>query len=113
MISFSSDVVGTPGVVTKPGKLDEQTEIAPLVNVAPNPTSDNTLFTFTPALEGKTTLEIYDLAGKKVADVFIGVVEVGVEYKVNYNVNNLATGVYMYRLNNAEAKEIGRIVVNH
>ncbi|MBL0315295.1 MAG: T9SS type A sorting domain-containing protein [Flavobacteriales bacterium] len=113
MISFSSDVAGTPGVTTKPSKLDPQSEISSTVLVSPNPTSDNTLFTFTPALEGKTTLEIYDLAGKKVADVFIGVVEAGVEYKVDYNVNSLATGVYMYRLTNAESKEVGRIVVNH
>lgn len=113
MISFSSDVAGTPGVITEPGKLDPQSEISSSVQVSPNPTSDNTLFTFTPAHEGKTTLEIYDLAGKKVADVFIGVVEAGVEYKVDYNVNSLATGVYMYRLTNADSKEVGRIVVNH
>ena len=82
------------------------------LSVAPNPASDNALFTFKAAKAGKTTLEIFDLAGAKVADVYMGVVEAGVEYKVNYNVSSMATGVYMYRLTNADNKEMGRMIIN-
>jgi hypothetical protein len=113
MISFGDTQDSNAGIVTQPGKLEKPSENEMIVNVAPNPTNDNTLFTFVTTSAGKTTLEIYDLSGKKTADVFIGEVEAGIEYKVNYNVNTLATGVYMYRLTNGDAKEIGRIIVNH
>ena len=81
------------------------------IAVAPNPATDRALFTFTSKNDAKTTLEIFDMTGSKVADVFIGVIEAGIEYKVDYNVSKLSTGVYTYRLTNGSDFEVGRLVI--
>ncbi|MFN5619724.1 MAG: T9SS type A sorting domain-containing protein, partial [Flavobacteriales bacterium] len=69
-------------------------------------------FTFRAANTAKTSVEIYDLTGKKVADVFVGSVEAGNEYRVDFNVSNLATGVYTYRLTNGSEVKIERLIIS-
>jgi hypothetical protein len=80
--------------------------------VYPNPATDNATFTFKSTATAKSKLEIFDLAGAKVADVFNGKVDAGMEYKVDVNVNNFATGVYMFRLTTGDQIEMGRLVIN-
>jgi hypothetical protein len=41
----------------------------------------------------------------------MGTVEAGVEYKVNYNVEALSTGIYVYRLTNGAAIEVGKLII--
>jgi hypothetical protein len=82
------------------------------VSVSPNPANEKTMFTFTAKTAAKTTLEVFDMTGSKVADVFMGIVESNTEYKVDYNVNGLATGVYTYRLTNGSESEIGRLIIS-
>ena len=81
------------------------------LSVYPNPATTRALFTFTSKNDSMSTLEIYDMTGSKVADVFIGVVEAGIEYKVDYNISKLATGIYTYRLTNGSDFEVGRLVI--
>jgi hypothetical protein len=97
--------------MTEQPSVESSKEIA-TVSVAPNPANDNTMFTFTALHAEKTTLEIFDMTGSKVADVFMGVVEAGVEYKVNYNVKALAVGVYTFRLTNGHDVQIDRLIIN-
>jgi hypothetical protein len=52
------------------------------------------------------------MTGKKVADVFMGTVEAGASYNVNFNVSDLATGVYTYRLTNGSDVKIDRLIIN-
>jgi len=111
-ISFDSSIEGNGGGDMTTINVPTPSETIGNVTVAPNPATDNTIFTFKTKEAGKTSLEVYDIAGAKVADVYMGVVEAGVEYKVNYNVNALATGVYMYRLSNGNGQEIGRLIIN-
>ena len=82
------------------------------ITAQPNPANNNTLFTFRAAKTAKTSVEIYDLTGKKVADVFVGSVEAGNEYRVDFNVSNLATGVYTYRLTNGSEVKIERLIIS-
>jgi hypothetical protein len=82
------------------------------IAVAPNPANSNALFTFKAAYAAKTTLEVFDLTGKKVADVFMGTVEAGASYNVSFNVSDLATGVYTYRLTNGSDVKIDRLIIN-
>jgi hypothetical protein len=83
-----------------------------VVGVYPNPATDNATFTFKSTTTAKSKLEIFDLAGAKVAEVFNGKVEAGMEYKVDVNVNSFATGVYMFRLTTGDQVEMGRLVIN-
>jgi hypothetical protein len=82
------------------------------ITAQPNPANNNTLFTFRAANAAKTSVEIFDLTGKKVADVFVGSVEAGAEYRVDFNVSNLATGVYTYRLTNGSEVKIDRLIIS-
>jgi len=81
------------------------------INVAPNPATHRTMFTFEAANSAKTTIEIFDVTGKKVADVFMGTVEAGATYNVNFNVNDLTTGIYTYRLTNGSEVKIDRLMI--
>jgi len=82
------------------------------ITAQPNPANSNTLFTFRAANAAKTSVEIFDLNGRKVADVFVGAVEAGSEYRVDFNVSNLATGVYTYRLTNGSEVKIDRLIIS-
>ncbi|MFM7727926.1 MAG: T9SS type A sorting domain-containing protein, partial [Flavobacteriales bacterium] len=113
-ISFSPSVAANGG---SEGQSAINTEaisterIAGEIQVSPNPANTNAMFTFKAAHEAKTTLELYNLTGKKVADVFIGVVEAGSVYNVNFNVSDLAAGLYTYRLTNGNDVKIDRLII--
>ena len=113
-ISFSSSAASNGGnegqstIETEAVSNDRTSTIA----VAPNPANNNTVFTFKAAHAAKTTLEVYNLTGKKVADVFMGTVEAGASYNVSFNVSDLATGVYTYRLTNGSDVKIDRLIIN-
>ncbi|MFM7106166.1 MAG: T9SS type A sorting domain-containing protein, partial [Flavobacteriales bacterium] len=96
------------------GGLTEATEVrsGSMVTVAPNPANVKTLFTFVPANTGVTFLEIYDITGNKVADVFSGKVDAGIQYRVDYDVNALPTGVYMFRMTNGSEVFTDRLIIN-
>jgi len=114
-ISFSSNAPSNNG---NAGQSTIETEAVSnernngAINVAPNPAITNALFTFRAGNSAKTTIEVFDLNGKKVADVFMGTVEAGLSYNVNFNVSDLATGVYTYRMTNGSDVKIDRLIIN-
>lgn len=114
-ISWDGVVIPTTdndGIVTEFGTGMEADRLSSSIMAQPNPANNNTLFTFRAAQTAQTSVEIYDLNGKKVADVFVGAVEAGVEYRVDFNVSNLATGVYTYRLTNGSEVKIERLIIS-
>jgi hypothetical protein len=44
------------------------------------------------------SVEIFDLNGKKVADLYKGTVEAGQSYQVKLDGSNLPEGIYIYRI---------------
>ncbi len=82
------------------------------VTVAPNPADDNTVFTFKSTAAGRAQLEVFDMAGAKVADVYNNNMEAGLTYRVEFNVNSLATGIYMFRITQNGNSEMGRLVIS-
>jgi hypothetical protein len=82
------------------------------VTVAPNPARSTAQFTFKTAQTAKTTLEIFDMSGRKVADVYSGVVEAGNPYQVSFDTEALATGIYTYRFTNGSDVQIKRLIIN-
>ncbi len=66
----------------------------------PNPTTGSALVTFTSATTGYTTVDVYDMNGRKLKSVISQVVDAGVEYNVDFNGLDLPNGVYLYRLTN-------------
>jgi hypothetical protein len=113
-ISFSSNVESNDdndgqSTINTNAASNERTST---IDVAPNPANSNAMFTFKAAHTAKTSIEVFDLTGKKVADVFMGTVEAGASYNVNYNVSDLATGLYTYRLTNGSDVKIDRLIIN-
>jgi hypothetical protein len=111
-ISFSSNAASNEGQSTINSEAVSNERLSSTIAVAPNPANNNTVFTFKAAYAAKTTLEVFNVTGKKVADVFMGTVEAGASYNVNFNVSDLATGVYTYRLTNGSDVKIDRLIIN-
>jgi hypothetical protein len=82
------------------------------VDVAPNPVRNIAQFSFKTINTATTTLEIFDMSGRKVADVYSGVVEAGNAYQVSFDTEALATGIYMYRFTNGSDVQIKRLIIN-
>jgi hypothetical protein len=112
VISWSHSVVSSNEGSNVANNYAVETGRTASITAQPNPANNNTLFTFRAANAAKTSVEIYDLTGKKVADVFVGTVEAGAEYRVDFNVSNLATGVYTYRLTNGSEVKIDRLIIS-
>lgn len=112
-ISFSASVAGNEDM-TDQNDLNEAlagNHSESEMGVSPNPSNSQTTFRFSVAKVDKTSFEILDMTGKKVADLYTGTPEAGEVYSVNYDVRNLAPGVYMFRLINGFDVKIDRLVV--
>lgn len=82
------------------------------VAVSPNPVRNIAQFNFKTVNNATTTLEIFDMSGRKVADVYSGTVEAGIAYQVSFDTEALATGIYMYRFTNGSDVQIKRLIIN-
>jgi hypothetical protein len=63
----------------------------------PNPFNPNSMINFSIPSSGLVTLKVYDLIGKEVAVLLNEVKEPGT-YNVNFNAENLSSGIYLYKL---------------
>ena len=64
----------------------------------PNPFNPSTTIAYGVPQTGKVTLEIFDVLGRKVATLLNGERKSAGRYTVNFNASNLASGMYIYRL---------------
>ena len=67
----------------------------------PNPFNAQTSFSFTIPAAGMTSLKVYDMLGREVAQVVNGAMAAGT-HTVNWSAEGLATGVYMYTLTSGD-----------
>jgi hypothetical protein len=79
--------------------------------VFPNPANENATFTFSSVLKGRGKLEVFDMTGAKVAELFNNNIINDTEYRVDLNVSVLARGIYTYRITNGVEAEVGRLIV--
>ncbi len=63
----------------------------------PNPFNPVTSIRFSLPVKSDVKLEIFDLAGRKIYDIVDGIFEAG-EHQVEFRADNLASGIYIYRL---------------
>jgi len=78
------------------------TEILPLeyqlFNNFPNPFNPETMIKFSLKERSNVTLDVYNIAGQKVAELVTGEMEKGF-YEKRFNGIKLSSGVYIFRLN--------------
>jgi hypothetical protein len=73
-----------------------------LMETFPNPTVGISNVTFKVQEVTEATLEVYDMSGRKVSQVFNGMAEPSSEYRFEFDGSSLPNGVYIYRLNTNE-----------
>jgi hypothetical protein len=83
----------------------------PQIAVYPNPMSDKANIDFITPADELVTLEVFNVTGVKVAELFRGQVKGGVKQSVLFNNDNYAEGMYIYRLTTSEGSFTGNIVI--
>jgi photosystem II stability/assembly factor-like uncharacterized protein len=63
----------------------------------PNPFNNQTIIDFEIKENGNISIEIFDIAGRKVKELVKGYYKTG-KYSIKYNAENLNSGIYFYRL---------------
>ncbi len=78
---------------------------------SPNPTQGTSFVTFSVPTEDYTTLEVYDMSGRRVAELFNQVTEKDAEYRLEFDGSSLPNGVYVYRLTTANEVVIDKFIM--
>ena len=76
----------------------------------PNPFNNSTNIKFSIREKGLIKLEVFDLLGRKIELIEYGLREPG-SYIINFNADNLSSGVYFYKLYSNERAEIRKFVL--
>lgn len=74
----------------------------------PNPFNPNTSIQFSIAQADKVVIKIYDLLGKEIETVMDHILQPG-KYKVDYNGNKLASGIYFYSISSGTFNKINKM----
>jgi hypothetical protein len=77
----------------------------------PNPSSGLSQAVFSLETSERATLEVYDMNGRLVQELFNGIAESGVEYRVDFDGLSLPNGVYMYRLTSESETIIEKFMI--
>ena len=89
-------------------------ELVPLVYALdqnyPNPFNGRTTFRYSLAQTGRTALRVYNLLGQEVATVVDGLQTAGA-HTVSYDMNDLPSGVYLYRIESGSFREARKMML--
>ncbi|HEY8403694.1 MAG TPA: T9SS type A sorting domain-containing protein, partial [Flavobacteriales bacterium] len=105
---LSTDLEGddAPGMV-----VNTTTQQIAILSMAPNPTNNIAQITFSSTESERLSLQVLDMTGRVVADLYNGEVVGGAVNKVDFNANALQAGIYMMRLNSASETDVQRIQI--
>ncbi|HPG40026.1 MAG TPA: T9SS type A sorting domain-containing protein [bacterium] len=76
----------------------------------PNPFNPVTTIEFSLPVAGKTRLAVYDITGKEIALLVNGALDSGTHH-YQFDGGNLASGVYMYRLQSDAGEQVGKMLL--
>lgn len=76
----------------------------------PNPFNSETTFFIELPNHTFIELNIYDINGQKVANLFSGFMNSGI-HKINWNANNLASGIYLYNFQTEKINYTGKCIL--
>ena len=76
----------------------------------PNPFNPSTKIRFSLPESANVSLKVYDMTGQLIAELVNGMQSAG-RYEINFNANNLASGIYMYVLQAGSYSEIKRMTL--
>lgn len=76
----------------------------------PNPFNPSTNIRFSIPAEGLVNLSVYDILGRKIADLLSENLQAGT-YSVDFNANNLSGGIYLYIINFNGKRKVGKMML--
>lgn len=79
-------------------------------SVSPNPARDRVKFAFGLGLDGPTRLEVFDLLGNRVGLILDEVLQPG-RYSVEWDLREVSSGIYFYRLTSGDWSSTGQLRV--
>jgi hypothetical protein len=82
------------------------------LGIWPNPAADYTFIAFQTEHAAMATLEIYDLNGKMIEQLFRGSATPGLQQRFELNVQHLASGMYMCKLATNHASITKKLIVS-
>ncbi|MBI4945840.1 MAG: VCBS repeat-containing protein [Bacteroidetes bacterium] len=112
---FTGLTINTFNILTQGGivtlGVKKETKFLSNVNVYPNPASDQVSFNYELAADATVTLDIYSILGEKIPVINNDHQTAG-QHVVQWNVKeNVAPGIYSYRLQAGELQKTGLLVV--
>lgn len=107
IVPFILDVDDDAGVELE----EELTPVEFALNAAyPNPFNQTTLITFSIPDNAKTSVKIYDLAGRQVASLIDDNISAGI-HQLIFEARDLASGIYFCKLETGKQRAVQRIVL--
>ncbi|MCZ8215633.1 MAG: T9SS type A sorting domain-containing protein, partial [Cyclobacteriaceae bacterium] len=83
------------------------------VTVYPNPTNNQGNLTLDPSVDMLVTVELYSSMNIKVATLYAGSVRSGNQKTITFDTEELADGVYMYRIIYLDKEINGKLIITH
>jgi large repetitive protein len=83
----------------------------PSIDMAPNPATDRVMITFFANVTDKATIELYDVAGNHVQNVYNDKVGAGTVHTTAINVAQLPNGVYIVKYTNGTTATMQKLIV--
>jgi len=101
------------GAITKisePQSADD-TRMEAQIGLFPNPASAYVNVLFVPSHTAKSSIEMYDVSGRLVINIYNGEVQQGKPYQRKVDTRNLSAGTYIIRFRNGEFIETKKLVI--
>ena len=99
-----------PNMSSQQTGLSNEPQANGLVQNYPNPFNPTTLISYNLRAAGNVTLNVYDVLGRKVMTLVSGYQSVGI-HSAEFNGDNLASGVYFYRLTAPGISQIKKMIL--
>jgi len=104
---FSPELIFSNIITSSEGEDNIQPKDFSLLQNYPNPFNPSTKIEFTLPVESTVKISVFNILGEKVRELVNDQMSAGIHY-VNFNASNLASGVYIYRI---EAKSVSGIEI--
>jgi hypothetical protein len=111
LVGFS-DGMGPRHTMIVPRIQEETTTIEDItIKAYPNPFAEEVTIEFTSSTDGEATVEIFDLAGNKIASIYNGEVKAGMVNTVKFRGEDLPSGIYLYVITSGDKRVYDRIIL--
>ena len=101
----------TTSAITGVGEMEHRPAEFRLSQNYPNPFNPSTDIRFTVERKGMTSLNVYDMLGRRIAVLFHTFAEPGEEYDVHFNAASYSSGAYLYVLQSGEQRSMKKMLL--